>query len=45
VKDLAATDSAGIIAIGPARASLDGQVVLGSFTRILSTLYKVVDLK
>ena len=45
VRDLAVSDAAGIIAVGAARVSLDGRVILGNFTRILSTLYKVVDLK
>jgi hypothetical protein len=45
VRDLAVSDAAGIIAVGAARVSLDGRVTLGNFTRILSTLYKVVDLR
>jgi eukaryotic-like serine/threonine-protein kinase len=45
VRDLAVSDGAGIIAVGSARVVPDGRVVLGNFTRILSTLYKVVELK
>ena len=39
------SDAAGIIAVGSARVTPDGLVTVASFTRVLSTLYKVVDLK
>ena len=45
VRDLAGTDAAGVSTFGPARVSPDGQVMIAGFTRILSTLYKVRDLK
>ena len=45
VRDLAMSDAAGIIAVGSARVTPDGRVIVANFSRILSTLYKVVDLK
>ena len=45
VRDLAVSDAAGIVAVGSARVTPDGRVIVGNFSRILSTLYKVVDLK
>jgi eukaryotic-like serine/threonine-protein kinase len=45
VRDLALNDAAGIAAVGSARVTPDGRVIVGNFSRILSTLYKVVDLK
>ncbi len=45
VRDLAGTDAAGVSAFGPARVSSDGQVMTAGFTRILSTLYKVRELR
>jgi len=45
VRDFSTSDAAGIVAVGSARVVLDGRFVLGNFVRILSTLYKVVDLK
>jgi hypothetical protein len=45
VRDLAGTDAAGVSAFGPARVTPDGQIMTAGFTRILSTLYKVRDLK
>jgi eukaryotic-like serine/threonine-protein kinase len=45
VRDLTVSDAAGIVAVGSARVVPDGRVILGNFTRILSTLYKVVDLQ
>ena len=45
VRDLSVSDAAGIIAVGSARVVPDGRVILGNFTRILSTLYRVTDLR
>ena len=45
LRDLAGTDAAGVTSFGPARVTPDGRVVLVSFSRILSTLYKVRDLR
>jgi hypothetical protein len=45
VRDLAGPDSAGVTAFGPARVTRDGQVMTAGFNRILSTLYRVKDLK
>ena len=45
LRDLAGTDAAGVTSFGPARVTPDGRVVLVSFSRILSTLYRVRDLK
>jgi hypothetical protein len=45
VRDLVVSDAAGIIAVGSARITPDARVIVGNFTRILSTLYKAVELK
>ena len=45
VRDLAGTDAAGVSAFGPARVTPDGRIMTAGFTRILSTLYKVRDLR
>ncbi len=45
LRDLAGTDAAGVTSFGPARVTPDGRVVVIGFTRILSTLYGVRDLK
>jgi hypothetical protein len=45
IRDLALSDAAGIVAVGSARVNPDGRVIVANFARILSTLYKVVDLK
>ena len=45
LRDLAGRDAAGVTSFGPARITPDGRVVLVSFSRILSTLYRVRDLK
>ena len=45
VRDLAGTDAAGVLAFGPARVTPDGRVMIVGYSRILSTLYRVTDLK
>jgi len=45
VRDLAGTDAAGINAFGAARVTPDGRIMTAGYNRILSTLYRVTDLK
>ncbi len=45
VRDLVGPDSAGVTAFGPARVIPDGRIMTAGFNRILSTLYRVRDLK
>ncbi len=45
VRDLAGTDAAGVSAFGPARVTPDGATMTAGFNRVLSTLYKVRDLR
>jgi eukaryotic-like serine/threonine-protein kinase len=45
VRDLAASDAAGVTAFGPARVTPDGRIMTVGVNRILSTLYRVRDLR
>jgi eukaryotic-like serine/threonine-protein kinase len=45
LRDLAGGDSSGVTQFGPARVTPDGRIILVSFNRILSTLYRVRDLR
>jgi hypothetical protein len=45
VRDIAGPDAAGIVAFGPARVTPDGRTMVAGYGRILSTLYRVTDLK
>jgi Tol biopolymer transport system component len=45
LRDLAGLDSSGVIAYGPARVTPDGKTILAGYSRILSTLYRVTDVK
>jgi len=45
VRDLAGADAAGVIAFGPLRVTPDGKTIVGGYARILSTLYRVTDLR
>ncbi len=45
VRDLVASDIAGMFSRGSARVTADGQTMMLGFNRILSTLYWVRDLK
>ncbi len=45
VRDLAGADGAGVTAFGPARVTPDGRIMTAGVNRILSTLYRVRDLK
>jgi Tol biopolymer transport system component len=44
-RDLAGSDAAGVTALGPARVTPDGKTVTIGLNRILSTLYRVRNLK
>jgi hypothetical protein len=45
VRDLGGVDASGVIAVGPARVTPDGKTAIAGYGRILSTLYKVTDLR
>jgi hypothetical protein len=45
VRELAGPDSAGVTAFGPARVTPDGRIMTAGFNRILSTLYRVRELR
>jgi eukaryotic-like serine/threonine-protein kinase len=45
VRDLAGLDAAGVVAVGPARVTPDGKTIIAGYGRILSTLYRVSDLR
>jgi predicted Ser/Thr protein kinase len=45
VRDLSGLDAAGVIAIGPARVTPDAKTIIAGYGRILSTLYRVSDLR
>jgi Tol biopolymer transport system component len=45
VRDLAGADAAGVSSFGPARVTPDGKTVTIAYTRVLSTLYRVRNLK
>ena len=45
VRDIAGPDAAGIVAFGPARLTPDGRTIVVGYGRVLSTLYRVTDLK
>ncbi len=44
-RDLAGSDTAGVTAFGPARVTPDGRTMTVGLTRILSTLYRIRDLR
>ena len=45
VRDIAGPDAAGVTAFGPARMTPDGHTMVAGYSRVLSTLYRVTDLK
>ena len=45
VRDIAGPDAAGVLAFGPARVTPDGKTIVAGYSRILSTLYRVTDLR
>ena len=45
MREIAGPDPAGIVAFGPARVTPDGRTMVAGYGRILSTLYRVTDLK
>ena len=45
VRDIAGPDAAGVIAFGPARVTPDGRTMVAGYGRVLSTLYRVTDLR
>jgi eukaryotic-like serine/threonine-protein kinase len=45
VRDLVGSDAAGMVSFGPARVTPDGSTMATGFVRILSTLYRIRDLK
>jgi len=44
-RDIAGPDAAGVTAFGPARMTPDGHTMVAGYSRVLSTLYRVTDLK
>ena len=45
MRDIAGLDAAGVLAFGPARVTPDGKTIIAGYSRILSTLYRVTDLR
>jgi Tol biopolymer transport system component len=45
VRDLNGADSAGVVTFGPARVTPDGKTIVAGYSRILSTLYRVTELR
>jgi Tol biopolymer transport system component len=45
VRDLVGSDAAGMVSFGPARVTPDGSAMTTGYVRILSTLYRIRDLK